>query len=191
MKHPILPATAVLVLLLTGCQRMKTTVEQDSAYRFDTISTYRWIDGPKEILDEADTYIHADIQAVLDEELRARGWRPEAELPDVHAAYYVKLREQTEYSDRGHPDEREFSGGFVYNRDTRGWSYAEREPELNVYTVEIGTLTVLLYDASGGGLIWKGSLQTKIDRSLPAEKRKERIRKAVEKLLGRLPASAV
>ena len=169
MKYPILPATAALVLLLTGCQRMKTTVEQDPGYRFDTISTYRWIDGPQEILDEADTYIHTDIHTVLDEELQARGWQPDPDRADVHAAYYVKLKEQTEYSDRGNPDEREFSGGFVYNRDTHGWSYAEREPELNIYTVEIGTLTVLLYDAVGGDLIWKGSLQTKIDRSLPAD----------------------
>ena len=177
-----------LAALLTGCSTMKVTSEQDQSYDFSTVKTYQWIDGPAEILDEADTYIDENIQAALDNELNKNGLRSvtNTAVADIQAAYYVKLKEETEYTKTSQQD-RDFSGGFVYNREKSSWSYDQREPDLNIYTIETGTLTLLVYDSETGKRIWRGSLKTEIDRSRPQGEQQERIRKAAEKLLNRFP----
>lgn len=192
MKINPVPAWLALAILMTSCSSMKVTSERDSVFDFGKIRTYQWIDGPEEILDEADTYINEDIQRALNDELANRGLRQvmNSEEADVQVAYYVKLREEQEYTTPADHDERQFSGGFVYDRETHGWNYAEREPDLNIYTVEIGTMTVLIYNAGNGDRVWRGNLQTKIDRSLPGEKRRARIQTAAEKLMARLPATS-
>ena len=147
----------------------------------------------EEILNKADTYINEDIQTTLNSELVNRGLRQVADsaTADVQVAYYVRLREEQEYTDSTNPDEHEFSGGIVYSRESSSWSYAEREPDLNIYTVEIGTLTVLIYDTKTGDRVWRGNLQTKIDRSQPKDKRQARINEAAKKIMSRLPAAKV
>ncbi len=181
----VLPLLAALAVL-SGCGTTKTTSERDRDFDFSRVQTYQWINGPAKILDEADTYINEDIQTALDAELVRRGLRS-AIAADVQVAYYVKLKEEQEYTSPATQDDRDFSGGFVYRRESKSWSYDEREPDLNVYGIEVGTLTVLLYDAETGKRIWKGTLKTEIDRSQPKDNQQSRIRTAAEKLMARFP----
>ena len=179
-----------LTIFVAGCNSMKATSERDKEFDFGRIQTYRWIDGPEEIIGKADTYINEDIQKALNTELVNRGLRQTLEAADVQVAYYVKLKEVMEYTDSTSRTEREFSGGFVYSRESKSWNYAEREPDLNIYAIEIGTLTVLMYDTETGKRVWRGNLQTKIDRSLTKDKKEALIRAAAEKLMARLPATS-
>jgi hypothetical protein len=185
--------TALLVLTglaaLTGCTGMKVSSDHNASYDFGQITTYQWIDAPEEIREQDDTYLNIDVQKGLNNQLAVRGWKQVLETSEasVQVVYYIKLKEQEEYSTAANQTDREFSGGFVYNRDKSSWGYEEREPDLNVYTVEIGTLTVLIYDAKTGERIWRGSLQTKLDRAKPIEKQNDRIRAVARKLLNRIP----
>lgn len=183
-------ALSVLTLLAAGCSSMKVTSDQQAGYDFATINTYQWIPGPAEILNEKDTYINEDIQGSLNAELKQIGMDEATEKTDadMHIAYYVKLKEELEYTDMAPQDEPQLSGGFVYNRDKKNWKFEEREPDINVYAVEIGTLTVLAYDAETGERIWRGTLRTKLDRSKP-EQHKALIDLAAEKLMSRFPAA--
>jgi hypothetical protein len=189
MKPTSVLALLILSFLATGCSTMKVTSERDNDYDFSTLDTYQWINGPTEILNEEDTYINEDIKKALSTELTKRGLQQVMEVKgaDVQVAYYVKLKEEQEYTSPSNQDEPDFSGGFVYRRESSSWSYEEREPDLTVYAVEIGTLTVLVYDAATGDRIWRGNLQTKIDRSLPEDRQQERIQAAAEKLMYHLP----
>lgn len=188
MKFNTVLALALLAGILSGCSSMKATSEHDQEFNFGKIKTYQWIDGPEEILDDADTYINEDIQKAVDAELTRRGLRHVPEAADMQVAYYVKLKEEVEYSTNH--DGRDFSGGFSYSRASSSWNYQEREPDLNIYTVEIGTLTVLVYDARTGQRIWRGNLQTKLDRSRPEDQRQARIRAAAKKLMARFPVKS-
>ena len=190
MKIRPVYALLALIVFVTGCSSMKVTSERDEAFDFSQIQTYQWIDGPEEILNKADTYINEDIQKALNTELVNRGLRQTSDAADVQVAYYVKLREEMQYTDPAERNEHDFSGGFVYNRDGSGWNYAEREPDLNIYTVEIGTMTVLIYNTETGERVWRGTLQTELDRSQPKEKKEARIRAAATKLMARLPATS-
>jgi hypothetical protein len=186
-------ASALLAItLLAGCKSMKTDSERDPDFNFRGVKTFHWIDAPEDILNKADTYINEDIREALNRQLTERGLlqiQEEGEA-DIHVVYYVKLREEVEYSETADPDARDFSGGFVYDRDTSGWQYAEREPDLNIYTVEIGKLTVLVFDSASGQRVWRGTLQTEIDRSQPKEKQELRIEEAAKKLMAQLPVVA-
>ena len=183
-------STLILTSFLVGCNSMKVTSEADQEYDFSQVKTYQWVDGPADILDDADIYINEDIQKALDFQLNKQGLQSVTSLAEanIQIAYYVKLKEETEYTETT-DRERDFSGGFVYNRDTSSWSYDEREPDLNVYTVEIGTLTVLVYEAKTGKRIWRGNLKTKIERSQPKERQEERIHTAAQKLLSHFPGT--
>ncbi len=188
MNIKILISTFVLAALMTGCNSMKVTSEPDLSYDFSPIKTYQWIDGPTEILDEADTYINDDIQKALNKELGEKGFQAVTDTAraNIQVTYYVKLKTDTEYT-KTYTHEPDFAGGFVYRREQSGWSYDEREPDLNIYTIEIGTLTVLAYDTQRGNRIWKGTLKTEIDRSRSAREQQELIQTAVEKLLKHFP----
>ena len=182
---------ALLILsVLAGCNSMKVTTEQTDTYHFESIKTYQWVEGPEEVLDDADTYIN--IQKALNTQLVKRGFKQvlDAADADIQVAYYLKLKEQQEYAAISNQDEPAFSGGLVYSRDNKSWSYKEREPDIIVYAVEIGTLTVLVYDADTGERIWRGKLRTHIDRSLPDEQRLNLIQDAAEKLIARLPSES-
>lgn len=192
MNIKSLPVLLIAALLAVGCGTMKVTTESTPGYAFGAIKTYQWIDGPAEILNEHDTYINNDIQKAIGAELQRRGLKEvaDAAAADVQVSYYMKLKEQQEYSDTARPDDPGFSGGFTYSRKTGSWNYAEREPDINIYTVEIGTLTVLLFDAKTGERVWRGDLKTKIDRSQPPEQQQERIATAAMKLMDRSPLTS-
>lgn len=191
MNIKSISALIAITTIAAGCSSMKVTSERAPDYDFNTTKTFLWVDGPEEVLTEDDTYINEDIQKALTVEFTKLGMQQvtNAVKADVQIAYYVKLREEFEYTAPDHRDEREFSGGFVYNRDSN-WSYEEREPDLNVYAVEIGTLTVLVYDAKTGQRVWRGNLQTKIDRSKSKEEQQERVQIASKKLMERFPGKS-
>ncbi|MEN8254660.1 MAG: DUF4136 domain-containing protein [Verrucomicrobiota bacterium] len=190
MKFNTVLALALATGILSGCSSMKATSEHDREFDFGKIQTYQWIDGPEEIPDTADTYINEDIQKALDAELANRGLQQTSDenAADVQVAYYIKLQEHQEYASVG-MGEREFPRGFIYSRENSTWGHAEQDPDLNAYTVEIGKLTVLIYDADTGKRIWRGNLQTEIDRSRPQDKQQAHIRAAAKKLIARLPAT--
>jgi len=190
VKINSLPAWLVLFLFVAGCNSMKVTCEQEQSFDFASVRSYQWINAPEKILKETDTYLMEDIRSALDRELAARGLRAEPQNPDIQITCYVKLREETKYTDLTEPGQPGFSGGFVYDRESRDWNYSERTPDLNSYTVEIGTLTVLVYETGKGTIVWHGTLQTEMDRSLPKEKRTEQTNTMAEKLISALPIPA-
>lgn len=188
MKYKNTLLFVIAVGILSGCSSMKVSSEHEADYAFSNIKTYQWIAGPADILDEDDTYTHESIEQALKNELSIKGWNQieEEETSDVQVASYIKLKEYQEYASTD-TREREFSGGFTFNQDSKSWGYEEREPDLEVYTVEEGTLTVLLFDTQTGERIWRGTLKTKIDRSSPVEKQQALFQKAAKKILTQLP----
>lgn len=185
-------AGLALVFLAAGCSTTKVTCDRNENYDFSHVKTYQWIDGPADILNEEDTYTNEDFRKSLNHELARRNLRElgGATKADMQVAYYIKLKEEHQYAAPASSDEPGFAGGVVYSGESRSWKLQEQQPDINVYAVEIGTLTVLCHDAKTGQKIWTGTLTTKIDRSLPEDRQQEYIGDAVEKLMGRFPFSS-
>ena len=116
---------------------MKVKTEHSSNYDFSILRSYGWIPAPQNILNETDTYIHEDIRNAIAIHLQKAGLEESENAPDMHVAYYVKLREQLEYSDSGSHSDVDFTGGLVYDRETGSWVYRAREPDL-MMTAPVG-----------------------------------------------------
>jgi hypothetical protein len=190
---PMKYATAVLLITsiaaLSGCSTMKVTSEQSDSFDFSQVETYEWVQAPAKILDEDDTYLNEDMHKALNNELSARGWKQVlvSDKADIQVIYYIKLKEHEEYTTPASSGEPRVTGGFTYNQDKGNWGYNDQAPDLNVYTVEVGTLSMLVYNVKTGERVWRGSLQTKLDRSKPIEKQQDMLRKVAQKITGRLP----
>lgn len=190
MKLTPFPACITALLLLSGCARMQVSYEIEPGYDFGQIRTYQWIEPARNILEQDDTYLNTDMQRALNNELAARGWKQVLEASDATAqiAYYIKIREHEEYVEPVSRSESEFAGGLVYNEGK--WNYSERKADQLVYTVETGDLHVTVTDTVGGQQVWRGLLQTKLDRSAPVEKQYEQFQRAAHKLLEPLPPAS-
>lgn len=185
--NPVPALLLVPILLATGCSSMKATSEHNRNFDFGKIKTYQWIEAPAGSPENADTYLDEDIRKALDNELAKRDLQQVPEAADVQVAYYIKTKEHQEYASVGTEDH-EFRGGFIYSKEHGRWNCAERDPELISYIVETEILTVLVYDAQNENCVWRGNLQTKIDRHQSKDKKQARIRKVAKKLIARLPA---
>jgi len=188
MKFISVPAVVAVAICLAGCARMKVSYESEPTYDFGQIRTYEWIQPSPEIAEQDDTYFNENLQQALNSELASRGWEQvlEAGGATIQVMYYVKIKAHQEYVESATRQDSEFSGGLVLKNGE--WRYEEREPDQQVYTVETGILNMMVADTASGKLVWRGSLQTKLDRSAPIEKQHELFHLAAHKLLEQLPS---
>lgn len=191
MKTPALILPLLSALMLTGCTSMKIKSDQVSDYDFSSVDTYEWVRAPEKILNEDDTYLSEDVQIALNNQLAGRSWNQvlETDKADIQIVYYIKLEEHQEYAGSPSPgnDEPRSTAGFTYNTSKGTWGYNDQESDLNVYSVEVGTLTLLIYDAETGNKLWVGTLETRLDRSTPVEKRKEMLTKIARRITAKIP----
>jgi hypothetical protein len=185
----ITPLTLIAGLLLCSCSSIKVTSQKKSDYDFKLVKTYQWVPVSKEIQDEDDTYLDENMAAALNNQLVARGWKQveKADDADIQLIYYIKLREQKEYAGPGPNEENQVQGGVTYSKDSKSWGYKDPASGLTEYTVEIGTLHLLISDADFGDALWTGTLQTRLDRSTPIEKQKELMQKLARKIISKVP----
>lgn len=180
---------ALVPTLFTGCASIKVDSETHADYNFESVDSYEWVRAPKKILNEDDTYLNENVQIALNNELAGRGWTQtlETDSADVQVVYYIKLAEHKEYAGSPSQEETRVTGGFTYNTSKGTWGYNDQESDLNVYTIEVGTLTLLFYNADTGEKIWSGTLETRLDRTTPIEKQPELLRKIARKITARIP----
>ena len=176
------------IALLTGCAHLDVSMEADPAYDFSSITTYEWVDAPEEILEENSTHLDVRLQQALNNELAAQGWQQvlEATNATVQVAYYLDIQTHQEFTEAPPGREGDFSGGMVFDRNTREWNYEQRQPDQIVYVVESGTLHFMMHDAGTGRRIWNAMVETEIDRSRPPGKIDELFQRIARKLFEEL-----
>lgn len=190
MKFSVFTLLALAALLFSGCSKLKVKSDTLSDYDFSNVKTYEWVQAPDEVINEDDTYISENVQIALNNELSGRGWEQvlETDKADIQIIYYVKLAEHEEYTGPANSgEESQLTGGFTYNNSKGSWGYNEGQSDLNVYTIEVGTLTLLIYHADTGEKLWSGTLETRLDRTTPVDKQKEMLAKIAQKIISRIP----
>ncbi|QBG47729.1 DUF4136 domain-containing protein [Verrucomicrobia bacterium S94] len=181
--------TLSAAVMLTGCSSLKVHSRQAVDFDFGSVKTYKWVSAPQNILNEDDTYLHENVQIALNNQLMQRGWTPVPESDDanVQIVYYIKLMEHQEYAGTPTQEESRVTGGFTYNADKGSWGYSDQPSDLNIYNIEIGTLTLLIYSAQSGEKIWDGTLETRIDRSSPVEKQQRLLNQIAFRIIDEIP----
>jgi hypothetical protein len=190
MKYaaPLFFSTALLIL--SGCSSLKVSSEKITPYDYKSVNSYEWVSAPKKILAEDDTFFNENVHTALNNELAGRGWKQvmESDKADLQIVYYIKLAEHEEYTAPVNQDETRVTGGFTFDKDKGKWGYNDQDPDLNVYTIEVGTLSLLIYDADTGEKVWTGTLQTRLDRTTPLDKQPELLARIARKIVGKIPS---
>lgn len=189
MNKIIAVSFAFVLSLLMGCSSVKVTVEQDRSYNFAGARTYQWIDPPADVMEAEATFKDKTIQTVLNNELAARNMQQVlgSSSADVQVACYVTLSEVEKTMSTAKDSVDAISGGVVLNDQSGRWVHKKHDPELNVYTSEIATITLLVQETRSGNKVWTGSLATELDRSTPLEEQKEQLRGIAHKLMQPFP----
>jgi hypothetical protein len=180
---------AVTLSLLTACNSMKVTSATTGDFDFGAVKTYQWVPAAAGILNEEDTYLNENMQIAINNEMAVRGWKQvvDADKADIKIAYYMKLKEHMEYTENVTAGEARPVGGFTFNNDTGRWGYSSQNPDLNMYSVEVGTLSLLIYDSRTNENVWNGTLQTELNRSKPLEKQKDLLHRIAQKITSHIP----
>ncbi|MEI6891657.1 MAG: DUF4136 domain-containing protein [Pontiella sp.] len=187
MKYATPLCLTALIALLSGCSSMKVTSEKSADFDYSAVQTYQWVPAPQKILDEDGTLLNESLQQALNRELKAHAWKEvlTTEPADLQVVYYIKLTEHEEYTGPADNAPSRLTGGFTYNKGS--WGYKDQQPDLNVYTVEVGTVSLLLYNAKTGQKIWTGTLQTRLDRTTPLDQQQKKLHLIARKITDELP----
>lgn len=189
MKPTTTLALSALVAALSGCSSMKTTSDLQAEYDFTDVDSYEWVRASDKILAQEDTYASDLLLLEIDKLLTARNWDRvyTSDEADIQITYFIKLKEHEEYSGPSGNEEPRLTGGVTFSRDSGNWSPSSQDPDLNVYTVETGTLNLNIRNAETEESLWAGTLTTRIDRSIPIEKQIKFFEKIARKIEAQIP----
>jgi hypothetical protein len=183
----------LVVLLLASCSSIKTTSDYDpsAVAKVDSYRTYAWM-PPREGSDPRvyNPLVSSRVHEAVDRELAARGYRKVAlnENPDFRigwqGAIENKLDVQTINTTYG------YGWGPWYGYGPYGPGMAvggAGYPQTYVEEYQQGSLILDVVDNAANKLVWRGSAQARLAENPSAEKRQERIDKAVHEMLEKFP----
>jgi len=153
---------------------------------FSSYRSYSWLHAvqpPTGVPRLDQPLLHQTIRSEVDRRLTAKGYRWVGDAaPDFLLSYYVTIRKKAETS--------RLKLGQSY---TRGWGKEQwsgtpmGSSGTYVKEFEEGTLVLEIIDARMSQVIWRGFASAVVDASGSQESRTARVRKAVRRILLRLP----
>jgi hypothetical protein len=163
--------------LLSGCSSFNVNHDFDRNADFASYQTYDWIPQPASVTGAAalqrSTLVDERIKNAVNNELEAKGMRPEGANPDLLLAYHVGVEDRIDVTD----------WGYTYVGRYPGWA----GHDVDVYHYREGTLVLDIIDASSKKLVWRGSAQGTLDVDPTPEQRERKINEAVAEILSGYP----
>ena len=178
---------AVLTMLLAGCATMEVTTKHDAAFNFSSLKTYDWLPNPQEYfgspgVDKA--ALEVRIQTAVDRELAAKKYvKVTSGTPDFHVRYHAITSKDMQIENVSDPG----SGMSGDWNDQRLGFYRKGGGKSATYSWDKGTLLLDMVNPENKKIIWIGTVAAKIGLQDSAEKKEERINRAVSKLLADFP----
>lgn len=176
-----------ITMLLAAALLAIPAMAQDVRYNFDDqadfskYTTYRWEKHPDSI--ELDDLTRRQLFAAFNAEFAKKGLvAAVAGDAEIVIVYQAAVRQEKQIST--------FSTDWGYGPGWRrgGW-YGPRSEVLTstTETIQIGSLSLDMYDAASKRIIWRGVATKTLDTNAKPDKRQKNMVKAVEKLLKNYP----
>jgi hypothetical protein len=173
---------ALALFLMAGpVFAQKTFIDYDKNYDFSTMETFSWSETSETSLEMADPMLHSRIVNGIEYYLSDAGLREVKENPDVYVTYHTSSKQEMSLNTTsfgyGYPGGMAWGGYGGYYGGYYG-GVGMGSSSTNVYTYEIGTLVVDVWDAETEQLVWRGTaagitivdnpqkMQKKIDKAL-------------------------
>lgn len=160
------------VALVAGCSTVEVNYDYDKEADFSKYKSYAWMPPPPQGRPSSDL-VSERIERAVTNELGAKGFREDANAPDLLVLYHVGTKDKIQVTDWG------YSYGSYY------WGMGGRS--VDVYEYEEGTLIVDLVDAGTKQLAWRGWGTTTIDRTKPPDQITAMVNDVVAAIMKKYP----
>ncbi len=164
---------------LTACSSTSVDVRANPGLDMATYRVYSWLPLSREGTGDPrfdNELVHSHLVSAVEQELTTRGYvLSQGDEADFLVAYHVAI-------------ERQIHASVMYEDygERPGWSWAV--PTTQVTSYDEGTLILDLLEARTRKIVWRASLQARVDSDASSKKREKRINKAVARMLKSLPA---
>ena len=165
-------ACGAVFLTMAACSTIEVTENYDPSYDFSKLKTYNWVQVEEK---QEHELILKQIRIELKEQLAAKGFSIDADNPDFLVAVYGGTEEKVAIHSTNY--------GYGYG----GWYGGGG---VDVYQYKEGTLVIDIIDKQSKELIFRSETVTEVDRNISMEKRKNKIREALEKAIRAFPPGA-
>ena len=150
--------------------------DYDRSANFTGYKTYQWVDKP---VDVGDQLLDRDIKRAVDEQLAGKGLRRVESGGDLLVGYQAGISQEKQFDSFG-------SGGWG------GWPGPFGPGDWGITrvtssTIEIGKLTIGLFDPAIKQLVWRGSASKTLNISKDPGKNYRNLEKAMAKLFRNYP----
>jgi len=188
MKRNILIAF-LGVLMASGCATVSVDSDWDTSFDFSSLQNYNWASTSQKVTGDLrlDSQLTDErIRTAIDQGFQARGFQSVSKNPDFLVAYHANIEEKLDVTTIPHYDYSYPSNFDLFsgNINTMGSSM---QTEQFVYQYEEGSILVDVIAPATKQLIWRGSVKGVVKEKVTPTQRKERIQKAVNKMLMQFP----
>jgi len=149
--------------------------DYDRSAHFSDYKTYNWIDY--KAVKPGDQLLDQDIKRAVDEQLAGKGLRRVESGGDLVVGYEAGISQEKEFDAIG-------TGGWGLWGGPFGWGNSGR---VTTSTIDVGKLTVGLFDPASKQLVWRGSASKTLNISKDPDKNYRTLEKAMAKLFRNYP----
>jgi len=149
--------------------------DYDSSARFNDYKTYQWIDYKSVAV--GDQLLDQDIKRAVDEQLAGKGPRRVESGGDLVVGYQAGVSQEKEFDAIGSGGPGPWGGPF-------GWGNPGR---VTTSTIDVGKLTIGLFDPTIRQLVWRGSASKTLNIIKDPDKNYRNLEKSLAKLFRNYP----
>lgn len=185
MKIIIYILPFILTILVSACSSVKVFSEKEAEADFSGYETYAFVNVPLDQLDQPTAILYEEIRKRIAQELNQKGYKPDAENPDLYVAFNILTEEERkEVTKSTNPYDPYGMYGMWPNSYPWGWPRRDyRYKEIRIE--KTGTMVLDLISNEKRQPVWRG---IGIGPVNDPEERFETAYKIVEKLFKEFPS---
>jgi Domain of unknown function (DUF4136) len=174
MKYINLAALACLGVAVFA---QEVQFEYDRSANFSAYKTYQWVDY--KTVDVGDQLLDRDIKRAVDEQLAGKGLRRVDSGGDLLVGYQAGISQEKAFDSLGSG----WGGGPWWGPWGGNWG----NTRVTSSTIDIGKLTIGLFDPATKQLVWRGAASETLDIKKDPDKNYRNLEKAMAKLFKNYP----
>jgi len=153
--------------------------DYDRSANFSAYKTYQWVDYRQ--VDVSDQLLDRDIKRAVDEQLASKGLRRVDSGGDLLVGYQAGISQEKAFNATGSG----WGGGPWGDGPFGEWGMGSINGSTS--TIDIGQLTIGLFDPSMKQLVWRASASKTLNLSKDSDKNYRNLEKAMTKLFKNYP----
>jgi hypothetical protein len=172
-----------LFILLTACSAFYPVIDYDPNIDFSKMSRYGWIEPLSQNSKDpllSNSLLHQRIQSAINQALQNKGYTAVSpETAEFLVTYHISIRDRL--------DADAITLGMGYGR--HNWGFGTNT-NIIVHEYQAGTLIIDIVDPDGRNLLWRGSVESRLENDLSPQQRNEQTTSAIEAILAKFPPGA-